>query len=141
PAQRQIEPAALRQESRGSREDAVDAVKSKPVVADKHEDVARLELKRPRWMLPRKAADSEDGAVSERHRHNRRGEVLLVLVLMQPHLGVAAVVVDEAGLRVSRIAGDLPPEIEQWLRHRRPGLASHRMRRLIVIAQTLVGDP
>jgi hypothetical protein len=40
PAQRQIEAAALRQESGGSGQDAVDAVKSKPVIAAKHDDIA-----------------------------------------------------------------------------------------------------
>jgi hypothetical protein len=66
------------------------------------------------------AADAKYRAIPERDREDRRGEVVLVHILMQPHLGGAGIMVDEAGLGRRAIARDVMPEVEQEVRHRGP---------------------
>ena len=71
----------------------------------------------------------------------RGGEVALVAILVQAHLRLVGIEIDEAGLRRLRMVRDLAPEIEQCLGDRRPGFARHRMRGLVAVAALLVGDP
>ena len=87
------------------------------------------------------AADPEQAGVAERDRDHRRGEILLVAILMQAHLRRRLVVVDEAGFRIVRIARHLPPDVEHHRRDRRPRPAGLGVRRLIAIAAVLVRDP
>ena len=49
------------------------------------------------------AAEAEERRIAERQRDDRRGKLLLVPVLVQPHPGVGVVEIDETGLRRRRV--------------------------------------
>ncbi len=59
--------------------------------------------------LAGQSADAEQGRIAQRQRHDRRGKLLLVAVLMQAHARVRVVEVDEAGLGRRRVRRELPP--------------------------------
>ena len=141
PPERQIDPAALRQEGRGAGDDAVDAVEGETALALKRHGVARGEAEGAGRRVALKPADAEQRRVAERQRDDRRGEA-------PPRRGPGAgpsararvVEVDEAGLGRRRAGRDRREGGEKPRRHRRPRAAGLRMRRLVAIA-ALVRDP
>ena len=77
PPQRQVDPPAARQQRRGSRIDAVDAVKGEPRGAAERHRVARGEAERAGRAAARDPADPEQRRVAKRERDDRRGAVRL----------------------------------------------------------------
>ena len=135
PPQRQVDPPALVEQGRG----IAGAIRSTPWKASRagpprtiaSPDSSRSE----RVGSPRlQAAEAEERRIAERKRHDRRGEVLLVPVLMQAHLGLRVVEIDEAGLRRRRAGRKPHPDLDQPRRHRRPSPAGLGMGRLVAIA-------
>src|SRR6516162_2192491 len=59
---------------------------------------------------------------------------------MQPHFRVRTIIVDQESFRRVRIARDLVPQLQQWVRNGGPRLAGVRMEALIAIA-ALVRNP
>jgi hypothetical protein len=76
----------------------------KPVLAREQEHVAGAQLVALRCVFARFAANAEYARIAERDGEHRRCEILLVLVLVQAHLGRPGIIVDEAGLGRLRVA-------------------------------------
>src|SRR5205085_9148071 len=94
PPQREIEPPTFSQQRRGPRQNPVDAVKRQPRLPAEHDGVAGSEVQRAGCIFAGGPADPKYAGVAERQRHNRRLEVALVTVLMQPHLRCRTVIID-----------------------------------------------
>ena len=60
-----------------------DAVKEQPRRSAPYHDVAMLQPVTARLVATLQSAEQEDRGQPERHRDDRRGKILLVLVLMQ----------------------------------------------------------
>ena len=86
PPQGQVDPSALRQQGRGAGDDAVDAVEGEPRRPAEYDRVAGLEPERPGRIASLRAAEAEQRRIAERQRHDRRGKLLFVAVLVQAHL-------------------------------------------------------
>ena len=97
-AKRQIDalPAQQRMLAVGERRDAV---KHKPRRPAPYHDIAMLEPKAARLVAALQSAEQEDRGQAQRHRDDRRGKILLVLVLMQGHARAGLVAVDQTGIR------------------------------------------
>src|SRR5213593_3089384 len=89
-------------------------------------------------------AEQEDGRQSERDRHDRRGEILLVLVLVERQAGSRLVSVDEARVGSeaveSRPRGRLGSEVGEHVGHRRPATPALRVMAVVAIPGS-IGDP
>ena len=79
------------------------AVKEQPRRAAPDHDVAMLQPVTVRLVGALRAAEQEDRGQPQRHRHDRRGKIQLVLVLMQRQLRAGHIAVDEAGFRLEAV--------------------------------------
>src|SRR5580704_17314577 len=73
-----------------------DAVKRQPRRAAPYRDVAMLQPKPVRFVAALQSAEQKNRRQAQRHRDDRRGQIKLVLVLMQGHAGAGLVAVDQA---------------------------------------------
>src|SRR5258706_2180702 len=101
------------------------AVKRQPCRATPHRDVAVLDPKSARPVAALQSAEQEDRGQAQRDRDDRRGEIGLVLVLMQRHTCSRLVAVDQARFRGKPVKTclrrRLPGERAKRRWHRRPG--------------------
>jgi type I pantothenate kinase len=140
-AERQVDAAAVFQQRRGCRINTVDAVETQRPSPPRtttspldslNDSVRSLRLTPPtrkRQLLPSEMETT--GAFPDPVRPC-------------PDAGPCVarrIEIDEAGLRRLWITGDLVPDIQQFLRHIRPGPARRRVDRLVAIAALLVRDP
>src|SRR5262249_30778248 len=125
--QGQVDAPALSQQGGCSRNDAIHPMKGKAVFSRKHHRVARCEPERTRWSAPLRAAVAKDAGVAKRERHHRGGKFLFVAILVEPHLGGRAVIIDQTGLGRMRITRKVKPRLEQQIGDRWPRLAGYRV--------------
>src|SRR5260370_14682957 len=97
-AKRQIDalPAQQRVLAVGERRDAV---KPQPRRPAPYRDIAMLQPEPARLVAALQSAEQEVRGQAQRHRDDRRGKILLVLVLMQGHARAGLVAVDQTGIR------------------------------------------
>lgn len=121
-----------------------DAMKAQPRRAAPDEDVAVLERDAPGLVAAGVAAPQEGGRQAEGDGHDGLGEVPLVLVLVQGHLGAGGVAVDEAGVRgkarKAGAGGGIKGEALQERRHGGPGAVGVGIGAGVAVAAA-VGDP
>ena len=98
-----------------------------------HDRVTGAEPDRARRVLALHAAIAEERRVAEGERNDGGRELLLVLVLVQPHAGRGLVEIDQAGIGRMRIAAQVLPGAQHLAWHGGPGLAGLGMRRLVAI--------
>src|SRR6478609_5012715 len=100
------------------------AVKEQPRRPAPHDDVAMSQPKFLGLVATLQASEQENGRYPQRHRDDRRSEILFVSVLMQRHAGTRRVAVDQAGIgRKVREAGfrrRLARQLAKYRRYRRP---------------------
>ena len=92
------------------------------------------------WAATLNSSITEDAGISQGQRHHGRLQIFLIAVLMQAHFRGRPVIVDQTGLRLTRIAPELRPSLEQQFRNWRPGTPSERVSCLIAIAPD-IGHP
>src|SRR5262249_59603999 len=109
-------------------------MKGKAIFSGKHYRVPRCEPECARWSTALQAATAKDAGVAEREGHHRGHKFLFVAILVEPHLGSRAVIVDQAGLGRMRITGEVKPRLDQQVGDRRPRLAGDGVSGLVAIA-------
>src|SRR5258708_12508274 len=82
-----------------------DAMKPEPRRPAPYRDVAMLQPKPARFVAALQPAEQEDRGQAQRHRDDRRAEIVLVLVLIQGHAPAWLLPVDQTRTR----SKPLPP--------------------------------
>src|SRR5262249_60929623 len=104
PPQREVDPAAVRQQGRRARYDPMDAVERQTRLAAEYDGITGGEAHGAGRVAALGPPDAKQAGVAERQRHHRRLEVELVAVLVQSHLRRGPVIIDEAAFRGVGIA-------------------------------------
>jgi hypothetical protein len=121
-----------------------DAVEEQSRRSAPHRDVGMFQPKPLRLVAALQPAEHEDRRQAQRHRDDRRTEIVLVPVLMQGHPRAGLVAIDQAGVRRKAIEAALARRPQRQLakrrRHRRPGFPGIGVDAIVAIAAA-IGDP
>src|SRR5258705_13808551 len=102
-----------------------------------------LKPKAARPVASLQSTEQEGRGQAQRDRDDRRGKILLVLVLMQGHARAGLIAVDQAGIRSepakARMTSRQLGELAKRSRHRRPWLSRFGIVGVITIAAA-IGD-